>query len=192
MKNFPLLIRIPAAVATIAALFLAAGCGDEDSPADSASGNGSQGTSATEVKTGTLSKVQFIQRADTICQETRDRFEEELSKLFQEEGLKSAEGKVPQAEEEAKGEEVLETILVPVYEGQIKRIGSLGAPTGDEEEVQSFLDATQENLDRASAEPQQFISSEGQKFTEATQIARAYGLPGCAEAMDLSQGIVAE
>lgn len=150
--------------AVLAAL-LAAGCGDSANSADEANG-------VVTVQTGSLTKEKFIEKADRICEDSRAEFERKFSAFGQRSS--STANFIDRAKE------AIDTVFVPIYEKQIDQISSLGAPSGDEEEVASILTSIQQSLDKAQQEPLQFFR-ENKPFPEAEKLARAYGLTGCAD-----------
>jgi len=70
--------------------------------------------------------------------------------------------------------------LLPGIESQIKKIWALGAPRGDEEQVEKFLDTLQEKIDAVRKLPS--IASRfpvDRTLKPAGDLARAYGLDYC-------------
>lgn len=140
-----------------------------------ASGCGGGGSDEVSVTTGSLSKAQFISRADAICSAAFSNFTREYIAF----GKKHPPppSKAEQLEWLA---EITETMLVPNYEPRFEEIGALGAPSGDEEKVSEFLTAFNRRLDEIKAEPTELTSSP-YPFKEASKLAQAYGLTGCAK-----------
>lgn len=153
----------------LAAALLLFGCGGGDSEGDS----GGQIT----VESGSLTKAQFVEQAETVCQERREEFERDYRAF-----LNNLSPASSPSEERDQAGQLVDTIIVPVYRKLIDEIGSLGAPDGDEQEVTSFLEAVQRNLSKGEAEPKAFLQSNSQ-FDEAAKLATAYGLTGCADTL---------
>jgi hypothetical protein len=156
---------LAAAMGALAVLFLVAGCGSSSS-----------GDDEVTVQTGSLSKAEFIEKADTICKEARSEF---VSKY--ESFIKTRKSELGDKEkEEELLSEVLETILAPNVEGQIERISDLGAPKDYAPEAAAFLNALQTRVEEARDEPNELTASPF-PFKKAENIAAKAGLKVCAE-----------
>lgn len=155
-------------VAALSALLLVGGCGDSD---DSATGS-SDGE--VTVETGSLSKAAFVKQANKICLETQKKFQIEAVRFIERAGKNP-----PKPTEASPEEELTETIVVKNFQDQVDELASLGAPSGDEEEISAILNALQQEVDNASEDPATFIKSEG-SFGKAPKLASAYGLTECA------------
>jgi hypothetical protein len=162
---------MPAALAiSVTAVVMGAliGCG--------ADGNSSTGEhSDSTVTTSSLSKAAFIKKASAAC-------------VREGEG---AMGKAAAYVEEHSGEglprEVLiantaKTVLLPIVEAQISAIRKLGAPAGDEEEIDSILDAQEmavrevRGLKKVEAMTAMFV----EYFADVGRKFEAYGFKACA------------
>lgn len=69
--------------------------------------------------------------------------------------------------------------LVPNIQAQHDDIEALGAPEGDEDEVDAILAALQDGVDATEADPSAITS--GDPFAQANELAGAYGLTDCAD-----------
>jgi hypothetical protein len=145
-----------------------AGCGGDDS-------------GSVSVEAGDLSKKDFVSKADGICVKNRARFTREY-KVFAARSLSKArtDKDFSKSDETATQQELVDTILVPNFSAAVDEISELGAPQGDEKEVEEFLEALQTRLDELSEEPSE-ISNE--MFDKPAKIARDYGLTGCATSL---------
>jgi hypothetical protein len=153
--------------ATVAALLLAAGCGS--------SSNGSSSDEVT-VQTGSLSKAEFAKKADAICKAARTEFLAKYTSFF-----KAHESEFGNAKEQkALLGELVETLLVPNIEGEVKQIGELGAPKAYAPEVASFLDALQKRLGEARDEPT-VLTATATPFEKAERAAAKAEMQGCSE-----------
>jgi hypothetical protein len=151
-------------VATIAALLLATGCG------------GGSSNSEVTVQTGSLSKAEFVKKADAICEAARTEFLAMYSAF-----LKAHSSEVNSAQsQEALFTEMVETILSPNIEGQIEQISELGAPTDYAPKATSFLNALQKRIDEASEDPAG-LTTTAFPFKKAEDVAKGVGMNGCAE-----------
>jgi ADP-ribosylglycohydrolase len=147
------------------AAFVTAGCG------------GSGESSEITVPAGSLSKAEFVRKADAICEATRSRFAREYTALVQK---YQQQGGSSQAELKVVTDAIVKAALLPNYEKGIDEIVALGAPKGDEDEVAAFLNALRERLDEIEATPTK-LASTITPFARVEKKAEAYGLTGCAE-----------
>jgi hypothetical protein len=158
MRNF---LSIKWLTALPVALALVSGCG----------GGGSDEISVT---TGSLSKAQFIARADSICRAARSQFIREYSAFSRKHQIPPSKA----GQRKLLGE-IVETTLVPNYEPRFEEIGALGAPSGDEEKVSEFLTAFKRRLDEIREKPTE-LGANPYPFKGVAKLASAYGLSGCA------------
>lgn len=155
-------------------ILLLAGCGGGgDSQGTQAAQTGESGSSEVTVESGPLSKAQFVAQANKTCEATKKRIQEEYFVFAQ-------KNKVPAAGPGVAGQaaEFVETIMGPLYQGQIERIAVLGAPGEDEETVSEIVDAMEQGLEEGRKKPLAFVR--GAPFLhQASKLAVAYGLRSC-------------
>jgi hypothetical protein len=158
--------------AAIAALLLVAvaGCGGSDS-------TGSVIVGKVTIQTGSLSKGDFVEKANEICREARKKFDAHYQKLI----AASESGK--QKSQAALAKELIETAAVPDFEDEIHQIGELGASEDYAKEVGAYLNALKERLAEGQKDPLGLVSS-GDAFGKATAMAKKAGLNGCAESLN--------
>lgn len=147
----------------------ASGGGKEASPGGKeASGGGKQAGGGSS----SLSKEEFIAKAGAICTREKTKGLEEMGEYVKQH---PATGK-------AKLEEIgeaLQTVFLPAVQRQVDQIRALGAPAGDEDEVEAILDALEEAVQEAG----QGTPSNGsfaKAFASSASLAREYGLAACA------------
>lgn len=157
--------KVLALLATLATL-LAVGCGSSGESAE------------ITVETGSMSKAEFIEKADAICEAARTKFLAQLTRFLKENksilvgnDLEAKKALLP---------EILESLLQPNIEGQIEQISALGAPKEYAPEVAKFLNALQDRMDKALENPPGF-STTPTPFVVAENIARRAALKGCSE-----------
>lgn len=148
---------------------MASGCGGGSSS--------STGNDEVTVQTGSLTKAEFVEQADAICKAGREQFDKEFQTFQKEKKLKTSGDQSP-----VWLGEVVNTILLPDYEKRIEEISALGAPSGDEREIASFLNALQQRLDDMRKEPAE-MSNSLTPFSKPIKLAKAYGFTGCAESL---------
>lgn len=147
-------------IAMAVALVAVAGCGSDDD-------NGSEETQAT------LTKVEFIERGDAICKKAEERSEPEAEDFAEENGFDLEKA----TDEEL--EEAIAAVLVPALNQQAEEIDALGAPEGDEGQIDAIVVALEEGT--AEVEDDPGLVLEGEPLKEASQLARDYGFEACGE-----------
>jgi hypothetical protein len=154
-------------VAALAAVVSVAGCGSSDS-------------SGVTVQTGSLSKAEFVKKADAICEAARTAL---VAKFFN--FLKThqaaASGQNAQSKAALLGEAV-DSAVTPNVEKEIDQISTLGAPGDYASEVASFLDVLQEQLEKLQEDPNQLAIS-ATPFKQAGSAAGKAGMSGCAQSL---------
>ena len=152
-------------VALMAAMLLGAGCG-------------SSSDDGITVETGSLSKAEFIQKADAICKAAQAAL---VTKFwgFIEKHEKTANAQSFSAKEALLGESI-DAVVAPNVEGEIKQISALGAPEDYATEVASFLNVLQERLQKLNEDPGE-LTRTGTPFVQAGDVAKRAGMKGCAE-----------
>lgn len=156
-------LAAPIAIVVAAALSLA-GCGDDD-----AGGSGSGGDLT--VTTSSLAKPQFIKQGEEICSKEMAKVIRELG------GYQKENGPVDPTNA---GVEVVNTILLPHLEAQIAGLQDLGAPSGDEAEIEAFLVAKQDDIERTEEESLTSNRELITAFRASDKLAHDYGLTNCA------------
>jgi len=153
-----------AVVLVVAGTILLGGCGG---------GGGSDGS--VTVETGSLSKAEFISRANAICTAVRNQFSREY-----EEFVTNRRKGHSAATESAFLHETIEKLVVPDYEKRmIGGIATLGAPPAYAPEVTKFLEALKQRLVEIQDNPEKLIQT-AFPFSSASKAAEAAGLKGCA------------
>jgi hypothetical protein len=112
----------------------------------------------------TLTKDQFVQQANQIC----DQGNKELDTASQ------ALGQNPTADQISS---FATDTVVPAVERQVSDIRALGAPAGDEEQVNALLDAAQADAEKVKSDPT--VLANGDPFADANKLADDYGLTSC-------------
>jgi hypothetical protein len=148
-------IALIAAVAMAALLFAGCGGGGEDS----SSGK-------------TISKEEFIAKANAICQKGTARLQKAIFAA-----LKNPRNltKVSEAEQI----KIVKTAMVPNISQEAKELRALGIPEGDEEKVEAMISALEEGVETAEQDPQAVTKSSDVVFGISSRIAGEYGLTAC-------------
>jgi hypothetical protein len=154
--------RLTVLLAALAIAAIGAGCGDEDS-GDSAEANGS------------LSKAEFVKQASSVCRQERKALAKDMSAYLERQRSK----KLPEPVLIAN---MFKAVFVPVVEAEMAGIRKLGAPAGDEQQIEAILVAEQGAIDKLERlKRAKSIGAFNDYFAPADKKLRAYGLPVCAK-----------
>ena len=135
-----------------------AGCGGGDEPDD-----------FSPVVSEPLSKVEFLREADRICYSSEARIEAAADEL-----VLGREEPDP-----AEVERIAISLVVPALETEVRAIRALGAPEGDEQEVEAILAATERGIRQIEADPRGLLDGIPVPLTRAQRLAEAYGSQQC-------------
>ncbi len=151
---------IAASVGVVAIAAIVAGCG-----------------SSSDDETSSLTKAQFVARADAICKKGNAEIESEFEAFAEKNNID--ENEEPSKAQQA---ELSETILAPNVQNQADEIRALEAPSADEDEVSAMLDSLDEGVEEVEANPQApFESKQPNPFGPANKLATEYGLKVCGQ-----------
>ena len=133
-------------------------------------------TTDTGSATVTITKAQLIAQGDAICKQGNEEIEEGFER-FQE------ENDIPKNQEpnDAQGVEIVETVIVPNLKTQSELIRGLGAPEGDEEQVERVLDSLDEAIETAEDDPEALFNEDTDPFGDVNEQAQDYGFRECGE-----------
>jgi hypothetical protein len=151
-------IAVLAALAAITMIVAGCGGGDDSS---------SEGSSIT--------KTQFIKQADAICEKGNKENEAEFEEFAEEKGL--SENKEPT---KAQQEEAITDIVAPGVQKQIEEIDELGAPEGDEKQVEAIVTSVEEGVEEIEADPSSLTEGKN-PLAKGSKLAKEYGLKACGE-----------
>lgn len=154
-----------ALLAAIAALVFIAGCG-----------GGSDSNSSTEATATALTKAEFLKQGNAVCAKGNKEIEEGFEEFGKEHNF--SKKKQPT---QAELEEAAEQVLIPSIRQEIDSIRALGAPSGEEAEVEAVLAAAEKGLEKGEEDPGAMIKEGEGPFKEANKLAREYGLVKCGE-----------
>ena len=142
----------------LVAAILAAGCGS-DSVAPS-----------TTTTTGPPTKAHFLISADQICHSFESQIEAAGDDIF----TRKRQPKPSEVRRFAL------RIAVPKLQDEIDAVRSLGAPKGDEQEVESILEASEQGVRQIRQNPELIAGGDAPPgLKEAGRLAKAYGSGEC-------------
>ncbi len=136
-------------------------------------GCGSSSNSTSTETTATVSKAEFVAKGNAVCVKGEKAQEAEINAYVKKHGL---ENKEPSKAQEA---ELVETVLVPNVQSQINGVKALGAPSGEEQQVSSALELSQQTLEKIEANPELAFGKKN-TFAAAGKQLHALGLKKCA------------
>jgi hypothetical protein len=123
-----------------------------------------------------ISKQEFITKADAICKKGNDQINSEINAYAKKVGLSGNTQPT-----DAQATEIANTILIPSVQSQHDDISDLGAPSGDQDQVDAILSAVQDGIDQAKSDPTGLLQSNDTTFAKANQLAKDYGLTVCGQ-----------
>lgn len=114
-----------------------------------------------------IAKADFIQAANAACQARIKQMKAKSRRVF----AKASE-KSPQAGAKL----LIEQVVVPGFEGELRDLRALQPPPGDEARVEQVIDAIQEMVDRTQRDLGQ---GRPYPYRKTENLTAAYGLPDC-------------
>jgi hypothetical protein len=152
-KAFLTALAVLVALATVIA-----GCGGGDDSATS----------------GSLTKAEFIKKADAICEKGNDSINTEVDEFAKEKGT------TPEKMTKEQQEEFVEQVVAEDIRSQAEEIGDLGAPSGDEKQIEAMVEAVEDGAGEIEEEPK-VLFGKSNPLAEGTKLAKEYGLKVCGE-----------
>ncbi|HMJ72195.1 MAG TPA: hypothetical protein VK471_02395 [Solirubrobacterales bacterium] len=157
--------------AAIAIAAIVVGCGGGG---DSSSSSGGESDGSGSIKTSLLSKPVFIKKASEACRKKRTGLIQRIIEY-------QASHEVKGAPEGALIAKAIKAVQIPTVESEMEAIRALGAPSGDEAEIEAILAAHQAAIDELRKAKQINDYEEVEKyFADATKKLEAYGFKACA------------
>ena len=146
-------MRIPVLLlgSVLAVGLIAAGCGGGDDDSDT---------------TTSLTKAEWIAKADAICQQGNQEINQAAQQQFG-----SQKPTTAAVQQFATG------TALPNTQTQVDKIRALGAPSGDEDHVNEILDTVQADIDKAKSAG----DIEDSTFADGNALAKQYGLKVCGQ-----------
>jgi hypothetical protein len=122
-----------------------------------------------------IGKDDFIAQANEICAAGNEELEQAAGEFFG--NLELGKGQEPGPEEEA---EFGSTIVIPNLERQVDDVEALGAPEGDEDEIDEIISQARAGLDQMREDPALAASERPvPDLDESTQRLVEYGVEAC-------------
>jgi hypothetical protein len=132
------------------------------------------GESTTDSTTVVLTKTEFIKQGDAICKEANEKNQSEAEDFAKENDFELEKANKAQIEE------AVAAVLAPSLSKQAEELDALGAPAGDEKQVEEIVVAVEDAAEEIEDEPK--LVFEEKTLKKANQLAEAYGFKVCGEA----------
>lgn len=144
------------------------GCGGSS---DSSGGDGST------IETSSLSKEEFIEKAGAACQKARENI---LSKVLR--YTKDHESmNATRSQELQVFTGMTKAVVLPIVKTEITAIRNLGAPSGEEDEVEAFVNMEEEETKELAKKKTIVSRFELERYLgPSAKLFREYGLEACA------------
>jgi hypothetical protein len=125
-----------------------------------------------------LSKEEFIAKADAICKKA-DKAQGGEAAAYQ----KAHSKELVNLSYYAQIAKLVPVILLPSIEAEAEKIEALGAPSGDEQKIEEFINALHEAIKKAEKAPGSIERPPGSggPFRVPGKLAAEYGFKDCAE-----------
>ena len=123
--------------------------------------------------TETLTKAEFIKQGDAICEKANEQSETEAEEFAEEKDFTLEKASEEQLEE------AVSEVLVPSLNGQVEELDALGAPEGDEEQVEEIIVSLEGAAGEIEEDPSVVFDEEVLK--EPSKLAEDYGFEVCGE-----------
>jgi hypothetical protein len=158
----------------LAVALIAAGCGggSDNSSSDSSSSSGSSTSSSTS--SATLSKDEFVAKANTVCRDAQSKLSKIQSDIQAK--VQGDPSQIKQVVEDSIGQ------IVPIVRDTVDQIAALDAPSDLQPKLDEFKTKTDDALDQVAADPAKAIqdaSSGSSPFTSLQTLATDLGLKDC-------------
>lgn len=162
--------NVAAAILTMLVAALAAGCGSGGSKKAGAT----VATSAKPAAGVTLTKAQFVFKANDICLGTSQQIDKAASKIRAE---TRKTGKLPPANQVAR---FLTDTSLPAYDAMLDKLRELTPPKRDDKTIDAYIASLAAAIDTARASPEKYASTSApDPFADANARAVKYGMKAC-------------
>jgi len=151
-------VFLAAIAASVALAVVIAGCGGGDDTTD---------------ETVSLTKTEFIEQGDAICKKGNDQSEKEAEEFAEDNHFELEKANKDQLEE------AVSEVLVPNLERQTEELDALGAPKGDEDEVEAIIVSLEDATGEIEDDPG--VVFQGEVLEKPSKLAEDYGFKVCGE-----------
>jgi len=120
-----------------------------------------------------LTKAELIKEGNAVCSNGSEQIKTEAAEFLKENHINRRE-----VLGTAQYRELTETVVTPTLQQETEEIRALGAPNGEEKEVNALLDALEQGIKNAEKYPND-IFKRAEALAEANKKANEYGLKEC-------------
>lgn len=168
-------IRVRTLIAVaIAITAVAIGCGS-DSSSEENSGGPAAAAQAEDAAGDSLGKAEFVSEANASCKEEREKALDRATAYVEEH---RSDG-LPEA---VLNERSIKAGLLGSYKAEMDALRALGAPDGDEEQIEEILATFETDLEKAKkVKPKDLPEDFEKQFGASDALLRSYGLADCAK-----------
>lgn len=131
------------------------------------------GGETTGITTVASSKAEVIKKGDAICKKANEQNEVEASNFAKAHDFDPEGASKPQLEQ------LVEKVLVPSLNQQAEELGQLGAPEGDQEQIEAIIVALEAAAEEIEDEPS--LAFEAKVLNKPSRLAAKYGFTVCGE-----------
>lgn len=135
---------------------------------------GCGGSSGRNAKAETLTKVEFIERADQVCERTDATQRFAVRKYLANRPSATAS--------QSSNEAAVLAVGLPAIKVEAKELDELPVPEGDEVEIKAIIDGVEKAVEKGEENPGELVNVKpgGGPFAAVGKLAREYGLDACA------------
>ncbi len=134
-------------------------------------GGGNSGEGASGVSGSSLSKAEYVKQANAICARDRKQRTEEITAYTKKKNGQS---------EKERLSGMVHDVYIPAMESHLANLRALGAPEGEEAQVEAILQAEEEWLDAIRGlESLAASPAINKKIARAGELAKKFGLEEC-------------
>ncbi|HEX7244820.1 MAG TPA: hypothetical protein VF245_04550 [Solirubrobacterales bacterium] len=130
------------------------------------------GDSDTAVAESSISKPEYVKKAEAICKEGSEELEADFAAFVRQVGNAKPS--------DALYTKLFEEVVEPNLSAELEALRELDAPEGDAGKVEEVLAAREESIAVAEGEPKAIIQDTEKVFGNSSKTAKAYGLKACA------------
>jgi hypothetical protein len=138
-------------------------------------GCGGGGDGGTTASTPPATVAEFVERGNAICKEGNEDLASGIQEFAEDNGLSGSD---QPSQEQLEG--LATEVLLPSIDEQIGKLRELGAPKGQEGEVERFLDNAEAAIDELEADPS-MLTGQRSPFADVNREAVALGLIVCGQ-----------
>jgi hypothetical protein len=127
------------------------------------------GCGGDESGTASITKAAFVQKVNAACAKIQGQTQAEFRLYLESQG----DGLAPSQADLGK------KFVIGPKQQLVEELASLGAPSGDEDQIEAIVVAFEEGIEKAEEDPAQVARNSTEAFGTPEKLAAEYGLKGC-------------